>query len=116
MNFIAMVCDRAALVVFNVLLVWPAVHMLYQETTDITGIEAPYAYLAINIAQEPDSWETVTEINPLEIAEVFGNIGGFWGEANENYTGRRLIMRSRSKNSREPSLTNAQVSNVMVYR
>lgn len=34
----------------------------------------------MEIAQATGSLETITEIDPLEIAEIFGNIGGFWGE------------------------------------
>ena len=29
--------------------------------------------------QEPDSWEIVTEIDPLNVGEILGSIGGFWG-------------------------------------
>ena len=29
--------------------------------------------------QEPDSWEIVTEIDPLNVGEMLGSIGGFWG-------------------------------------
>lgn len=34
----------------------------------------------MEIAQSTDSLEEISEIDPLEIAEMFGNIGGFWGE------------------------------------
>lgn len=51
-----------------------------QRDANITGITAPYAWLSLNVAQATDSWEIITEIDPLEIAEIFGNIGGFWGE------------------------------------
>lgn len=44
------------------------------------GIEKPYAHLAIQIQQEPNSFETITEIDPFDLAEMFGNVGGFWGE------------------------------------
>lgn len=40
----------------------------------------PYAWLSMEIAQLTDSLETITEIDPLEVAEIFGNIGGFWGK------------------------------------
>lgn len=43
-------------------------------------IEKPYAYLALQIQQEPNSYETITEIDPFDLAEMFGNVGGFWGE------------------------------------
>lgn len=35
----------------------------------------------MEIAQTTDSLEIITEIDPLEIAEIFGNIGGFWGKS-----------------------------------
>ena len=44
------------------------------------GIEKPYAHLALQIQQEPSSYETITEIDPFDLAEMFGNVGGFWGE------------------------------------
>ena len=39
----------------------------------------PYAYLEVQMQQEPDSWEIVTEIDPLNVGEMLGSIGGFWG-------------------------------------
>lgn len=51
-----------------------------KRDANITGIVNPYAYLSMEIAQVTDSLEVITQINPLEIAEIFGNIGGFWGE------------------------------------
>ena len=44
---------------------------------------APYAWLSMEVAQETNSLEEITEIDPLEIAEMFGNVGGFWGESIE---------------------------------
>eukprot|EP00903_Cladosiphon_okamuranus_P009900 g9402.t1 len=41
-------------------------------------IDKPYAYLALQIQQEPNSYETIIEIDPLDVAELFGNVGGFW--------------------------------------
>lgn len=32
------------------------------------------------IHQQANSLELVTEVDPLDMAEIFGNIGGFWGE------------------------------------
>lgn len=46
-------------------------------------INKPYAYLALQIQQEPNSYETIIEIDPLDLAELFGNVGGFWGEGAE---------------------------------
>ena len=43
-------------------------------------VEKPYAYLALQIQQEPNSYETIIENDPLDLAELFGNVGGFWGE------------------------------------
>eukprot|EP00903_Cladosiphon_okamuranus_P009902 g9404.t1 len=42
------------------------------------GIEKPYAHLAMEIQQEPNSFETITEVEPFDLAEMFGNVGGFW--------------------------------------
>lgn len=56
---------------------WP-VFFSCQRDTDITGIEAPYAWLSMEVAQATDSLETISEIDPLEIADILGNIGGFW--------------------------------------
>lgn len=35
----------------------------------------------MNIHQEANSYETVTEVDPMDIAEIFGNVGGFWGKS-----------------------------------
>ena len=43
-------------------------------------LEKPYAHLALQIQQEPNSYENIIEIDPLDLAEMFGNVGGFWGE------------------------------------
>ncbi|CAM9518546.1 unnamed protein product [Laminaria digitata] len=32
----------------------------------------------MEIQQEPDSLQIITEIDPLDIAEMLGNVGGFW--------------------------------------
>ena len=37
----------------------------------------------MEVARETNSLEEITEIDPLEIAEMFGNVGGFWGESSE---------------------------------
>ncbi|CAM9828362.1 unnamed protein product [Ectocarpus fasciculatus] len=42
------------------------------------NITMPYAHLSLEMKQQADSWEIITESNPYEIAEMFGNIGGFW--------------------------------------
>eukprot|EP00904_Undaria_pinnatifida_P008142 jgi/Undpi1/4458/HiC_scaffold_17.g07812.m1 len=42
------------------------------------NVTDPYAYLAIQLQQEPNSYEIVTEIDPFDVAEMLGNIGGFW--------------------------------------
>ena len=34
----------------------------------------------MEIQQEPNSLQIITEIDPLDIAEMLGNVGGFWGE------------------------------------
>lgn len=38
----------------------------------------PYAWLSTEIEQSTDSLEENTVIVSLEVAEMFGNIGGFW--------------------------------------
>ncbi|CAN0086768.1 unnamed protein product, partial [Ectocarpus sp. 12 AP-2014] len=43
-------------------------------------IARPYANLALLIYQETNSLLTITEIDPLDFAELFGTVGGFWGE------------------------------------
>ncbi len=35
----------------------------------------------MQLKQQFDSWVIITEANPFEFAEMFGNIGGFWGES-----------------------------------
>lgn len=45
------------------------------------NVTDPYAYLAIQLQQEPNSYEIVTEIDPFDVAEMLGNIGGFWGKS-----------------------------------
>lgn len=42
------------------------------------NITHPYAHLAFQLQQEPNSYQIVTEIDPFDIAEMLGNIGGFW--------------------------------------
>lgn len=43
----------------------------------------------MEIARETDSLEVITEVDPLQIAEIFGNVGGFWGElSNQPYQSR----------------------------
>lgn len=49
-----------------------------ERTEKITGIQKPYAHLHFEIAQDPDSLEIITENDPLDIATILGNIGGFW--------------------------------------
>lgn len=44
------------------------------------NVTTPYAYLSLEVAQSVDSFEVIEEINPVEIAEILGNVGGFWGE------------------------------------
>ncbi|CAN0113795.1 unnamed protein product [Ascophyllum nodosum] len=53
---------------------------LYKDKRDdkIKSTVNPYAYLAMEIAQQTDSLVTVTEINPFAVAEIFGQVGGFW--------------------------------------
>lgn len=46
----------------------------------MVNVTTPYAYLSMEIAQLVDSSEVIRQMNPLEIAEILGNIGGFWGE------------------------------------
>lgn len=50
-------------------------------TEDILAVEYPYAHLSLRVKQAPTSLEVITEKNPLELAELFGNVGGFWGES-----------------------------------
>lgn len=50
------------------------------------SIARPYARLSLEIKQQFDSWEIITEASPFAIAEMFGNIGGFWGEQDQRST------------------------------
>lgn len=50
----------------------------------------PYAWLSLEVAQLTDSLEEISEIDPLELAELFGNIGGFWGELDTTEDGSKL--------------------------
>lgn len=45
------------------------------------NVTHPYAYLEVDMKQEQNSWEIVTEIDPLNVGEILGSIGGFWGES-----------------------------------
>ena len=49
-----------------------------QRNANITGIRAPYAYLATELQQESDSLAIITEIDPFVFTEILGEIGGFW--------------------------------------
>ncbi|CAM9877840.1 unnamed protein product, partial [Ectocarpus sp. 12 AP-2014] len=42
------------------------------------NITKPYARLSMELKQQFDSWEIITEADPFEFAEILGNIGGFW--------------------------------------
>lgn len=61
---------------------WPC---FPQRDSSITGISSPYAWLSMEVAQVTDSLEEITEIDPLNIAEILGNIGGFWGERSQHF-------------------------------
>lgn len=47
------------------------------------NLTSPYAHLSMEIQQEPSSFEIITEVDPLDVAELLGNIGGFWGMTRE---------------------------------
>ncbi|CAM9827146.1 unnamed protein product, partial [Hapterophycus canaliculatus] len=49
-----------------------------KRTANITGIVDPYAWLSFEIAQSTNSLMEIRQIDPLEVAEMFGNVGGFW--------------------------------------
>ena len=51
---------------------------IWQRNVNITGIQAPYAYMKMQLQQESDSLILVTEIDPLDMAEILGQVGGFW--------------------------------------
>ncbi|CAN0361929.1 unnamed protein product [Ascophyllum nodosum] len=46
--------------------------------SDVADIYNPYAHFSLEVAQEINSLEVITEIDPLEIAEIFGEVGGAW--------------------------------------
>eukprot|EP00904_Undaria_pinnatifida_P010891 jgi/Undpi1/6932/HiC_scaffold_21.g09406.m1 len=60
--------------VYNALSTSPSI---YKDEVN-ESISAPYAYLAMEIQQEPNSLQIITEIDPLDVAEMLGNVGGFW--------------------------------------
>lgn len=37
----------------------------------------------MEVAQLTNSLEEIKEVDPVQIAEIFGNVGGFWGESTE---------------------------------
>ncbi|CAM9349566.1 unnamed protein product [Ectocarpus sp. 13 AM-2016] len=43
-----------------------------------TAIDKPYAQLSLQFQQEPNSLQVITENDPFDLAEMFGNVGGFW--------------------------------------
>ena len=45
------------------------------------NVTHPYAFLEVNMKQDQNSWEIITEIDPLNVGEMLGSIGGFWGES-----------------------------------
>lgn len=49
-----------------------------KRNANITGIQAPYSYLSFELQQESDSMVIITEIDPLDVAEILGQVGGFW--------------------------------------
>ncbi|CAN0385418.1 unnamed protein product, partial [Ascophyllum nodosum] len=49
-----------------------------EKNGDITGIQAPYAYMKMQLQQESDSLILVMEIDPFDMAEILGQVGGFW--------------------------------------
>ncbi|CAN0425850.1 unnamed protein product, partial [Ectocarpus sp. 12 AP-2014] len=50
---------------------------VYKDQAD-ANITKPYARLSMELKQQFDSWEIITEADPFEFAEILGNIGGFW--------------------------------------
>ena len=57
----------------------PSIHPFFlQRNESITGMQAPYAYVKLELHQEFDSLVEVTEIDPFDLAEIVGQIGGFW--------------------------------------
>ncbi|CAM9868828.1 unnamed protein product [Ectocarpus sp. 13 AM-2016] len=50
---------------------------VYKDQAD-ADITKPYARLSMELKQQFDSWEIITEADPFEFAEILGNIGGFW--------------------------------------
>lgn len=63
--------------------------------------------MMLNIKQGPNSLETLTQIDPVSIAEFLGNVGGFWGELTTPRTrmhfGRKDLPQSREEHQQLPS-------------
>ena len=59
-----------------------ALDVVAHQKINVTDIYNPYAHFSLEVAQDINSLETITEIDPLEIAEIFGEVGGAWGKKN----------------------------------
>ncbi|CAN0053200.1 unnamed protein product, partial [Ascophyllum nodosum] len=62
---------------YNALALSTVEHKIKRDES-ITGIKAPYAYMKMQLQQESDSLVEITEIDPLDVAEILGQVGGFW--------------------------------------
>ncbi|CAN0356024.1 unnamed protein product, partial [Ascophyllum nodosum] len=62
---------------YNALALSTVEHKIKRDES-ITGIQAPYAYMKMQLQQESDSLVEITEIDPLDVAEILGQVGGFW--------------------------------------
>lgn len=50
------------------------------QREDIANISSPYAHFSLELGREVNSLEVITEIDPFAFEEIFGEIGGAWGE------------------------------------
>lgn len=55
----------------------------YTDSSPLTfasGNDYVLGYLDLNITQADLSRATIKEIDPVDILDLFGNVGGLWGE------------------------------------
>lgn len=79
------------------------------------NITVPYAHLSLQMKQQFDSWEIITEADPFEVAEMFGNIGGFWGELRKSEVKRKYTGEKRRENGAATVSHRSHLVRLVVY-
>ncbi len=86
------------------------------------SITKPYARLSLEIKQQFDSWKIITEADPFAIAEMFGNIGGFWGEwerlntRSRSYRGSNVAASASREDGRTPTQCDSRFLSILNRR